>query len=218
MRRREKENEKGENPSKSSDARLCVGGLAPVWHCGVVWVTQQNKNGSFYNFAKGLEEVSDRRPACCTWTKVEQQHILPLSHIQKNPAITPQVLITLAKVLSMRLWACATSKKISMSPNINSWQLFVQAVQRIMRCLRGEPQYCKFTHTLGGTIPLASRPTQDTFELNSLPLLCTTFPSDMLNTERIQHTTSGTKRGPRKEHISAMASPVQLFMSLPHLD
>jgi len=24
----------------------------------------------------------------------------------------------------------------------------------------------------------------------------------MLNTERIQHTTSGTKRGPRKEHIS----------------
>jgi len=41
MRRREKENEKGENPSKSSDARLCVGGLAPVWHCGVVWVTQQ---------------------------------------------------------------------------------------------------------------------------------------------------------------------------------
>ncbi|KAL1264386.1 hypothetical protein QQF64_004741 [Cirrhinus molitorella] len=51
-----------------------------------------------------------------------------------------------------------------------------------------------------------------------LPLLCTTFPSEMLSTERIQHTTSRTKHGPRKEHISAMASPVQLFMSLPHLD
>lgn len=35
-----------------------------------------------------------------------------------------------------------------------------------------------------------------------LPLLCTTFPSDMLSTERIQHTTSGTKHGPRQEHIT----------------
>lgn len=31
MKGREKENEKGKNPSKSSDARLSVGGLAAVW-------------------------------------------------------------------------------------------------------------------------------------------------------------------------------------------
>ncbi|XDV44499.1 hypothetical protein PO909_012767 [Leuciscus waleckii] len=31
----------------------------------------------------------------------------------------------------------------------------------------------------------------------------------MLNTERIQHTTSGTKRGPRKEHISGVGRSAQ---------